>query len=105
MPRSQIKLVAAISALVVAVVVGFAGVTERDLAERAETRARADLEARVTGARDLLGPLPLSATPPETLAQRARTLSEAFGARVTLIRSDGVVVADSALPPARVLEM
>jgi two-component system phosphate regulon sensor histidine kinase PhoR len=105
MPRSQLKLVAAISALVAAVVIGFGWASVRDLSERAEARARADLEARLAGARDLLGPLPLSDTPPDVLARRARELSEALDGRVTLVRRDGVVVADSALPRARVLEM
>jgi len=105
MPRSQIKLVAAISALVVAVVVGFGWATERDLTARADARVRAGLEARVKGARELLGPVALSTTPTDVLTRRARELAGALGGRVTLIRSDGVVVADSALSSARVGEM
>jgi two-component system phosphate regulon sensor histidine kinase PhoR len=104
MPRSQWKLVAAIAALVVAVVGGFGVATQRDWARRDDAHARAELEARVLGARDLLGDLRLDAAP-EVLEARARELAEALDGRVTLIRNDGVVVADSALPRARVVQM
>ena len=105
MPRSSWKLVASLSALV-ALVIGVVGIqAQRDLALREARIQRVDLEARTDLARMELGDLALENAPAAELGRRARAIAETSGTRVTLVARDGRVVADSAVPPARLSQL
>lgn len=95
MPRIQLKLIGALAGLVAAVVLVSGYAAETALRERELDRIEGSLERDARLVREMVGETPLLREQSGGLTRLATRASEAFGARVTLIASDGTVVADS----------
>jgi len=99
--RSQLRLWAALAALV-AVVVAISGVVaERSLRAREEARARDELLVRARLVAELVAGIPFAPDERSRLDAIADRAAEAAHARVTLIAADGSVLADSDVPLER----
>ncbi len=95
MPKSQLKVMAALAGLVLLVVVVAGALAERDLRER-ELRRASDSLARLAGlAAAGLPESVLATASSEDLDSLAHEIAEAAGARVTLVAADGTVLGDS----------
>jgi two-component system phosphate regulon sensor histidine kinase PhoR len=89
---------AALSGLVVLVVVVCGFIAQRELREREVDRMARSLEARAALVREMIHQHDLASEDPAILDAIADRAGYAAGARVTLIDSTGLVVADSAVP-------
>jgi len=96
--RSQLKLMAALAALVLLVVLVFGALAERGLRALSLERIEHSLEARALLVRDLVAGMPLAPDNEVALDALADRASRSAGARVTLIARDGRVVGDSDVP-------
>jgi len=101
-PRSQLKLTAALAGLVALVLAVAGGKAERDLREGAIRRIERSLEDRADLVREIVRGVPLDSASAGRLARLAERLAQAGGARVTLMAPDGTVVADSDVALARI---
>ncbi len=98
MSKSQLKLMAALSGLVV-LVVGVSGlVAQRGLERREIERTARSLDARANLVRELIDDGELGSGDLERLDAIADRAGRAAGARVTLIDASGAVVGDSDVP-------
>ncbi|MCG8588933.1 MAG: ATP-binding protein [Proteobacteria bacterium] len=97
MTRLHWKLLGALAALVVTVVALTGILAERSLRLRERERIEASLGERTRLVRELVADLPLDTTPSDQLAPLVHQAAAHAGARVTLLASDGRVVADSEL--------
>jgi two-component system phosphate regulon sensor histidine kinase PhoR len=98
---SQLKLMAALSGLVVLVVATSGVLAERGLRQREMARIARSLEERALLVRALSEGTAFTPAHAEQLDAIAATAAEAAGARVTLIAPDGAVVGDSDVPLER----
>ena len=98
MPKSHLKLMAALAALVLLVVLISGAIAERGLRGRLLAELAASLETRARLVRELASGVELRFENAEALQALALRAAEAAGARVTLIAPDGRVVGDSELP-------
>src|SRR5262245_3170372 len=96
---SQLRLMAALAALVLAVVAISGALAERALHEREIARIGAALEARAKLVRELVRDVPFVPEEAPRLDALADRAAEAAHARVTLIAADGSVLGDSDFPP------
>jgi len=105
MSKIQIRIMLALTALVL-VVVGTVGVLgERGLREQTVTAIRTHLEQQAALVRQLAAGIPFDVENAAALQQLARRSAESTRARITLIAPDGVVLADSEIPDAAVDDM
>jgi two-component system phosphate regulon sensor histidine kinase PhoR len=95
----RLRLAAALVSLVLVVALVFGLVAYRGIAERARERMSQGLEANARLAAELLGPTPFDAAQRAEIQDRVGSIGRATGMRVTLIGSDGAVIADSDLSP------
>ncbi len=102
MARSPWKLVACLAALVVLVVAVVGLQARREFSARALEVRRLELETALPDLRAALARFALETASMAELDAAIRPFADASGARVTLIRRDGTVVSDSALPPGQV---
>ena len=100
MPKIQLKLMAALGALVTLTVLASGYAAERALRERELGRIECSLRERSELVRELVGEIPFESAVTAELDDRARRAAAAAEARVTLIAPDGSVVADSDVDPA-----
>ncbi len=101
MSKSQLKLMAALSGLVV-LVVGVSGlVAQRGLKNREVERSARSLEARASLVRELIHGSDLNSGDRAHFDRVADRAGQAAGARVTLIDASGSVVGDSEVPLER----
>ncbi|MCH2173539.1 ATP-binding protein [Myxococcota bacterium] len=98
MSRLQLRIMAALGVLVVAVVGVTGGLAERGLREREMTRLEGVLDERARMVREVLGGVSLRSTEIARLDALADRLGEVTGGRVTLIAPDGIVLGDSEVP-------
>jgi two-component system phosphate regulon sensor histidine kinase PhoR len=96
-PRIQLRVAAALSALVIGVVVATGIVTERGVRGRGMLLLERSLEQRASLVRDRLEGRALLPAEREELDALADRLGAAAGARVTLVAPDGTLVGDSEL--------
>jgi len=96
--KSQLKLMAALSALVVFVVAVSGFVAQRGLKSREIERSARSLEARASLVRELVHGSDLDSDDYASFDAIADRAGRAAGARVTLIDASGVVVGDSDVP-------
>jgi len=100
LPKIQLKLMAALAALVVLTVLASGYVAERTLRQRELARIERSLRERSELVRELVAGIPFEFAATAELDERARHAAAAAGARVTFIAADGSVVADSDVDPA-----
>ncbi len=100
MPKIQLKLMAALAALVAVTVLASGYVAERALRERELGLIERSLRERSELVRELVAGISFESAATAQLDDRARRAAAAAGARVTLIAPDGSVVADSDVAPA-----
>ncbi|MHC4224963.1 MAG: HAMP domain-containing sensor histidine kinase, partial [Planctomycetota bacterium] len=98
MPKTQLKLMGALSALVILVVVLAGTVAERGLRRAEMRRIETTLEAEAGLVRQLAHGIPFSPSAMERLDAIADRAAPAAAARVSLIARDGTVVGDSDVP-------
>jgi two-component system, OmpR family, phosphate regulon sensor histidine kinase PhoR len=104
-PKSQLKLTAALAALVLLVVAVWGAAAERGL-RRAETeRLSRSLEERAALVNALVSGIPFEVSRRAELDAIADRAGAAAGARVTLIGPDGSVLGDSEVPPERLPDL
>jgi two-component system phosphate regulon sensor histidine kinase PhoR len=94
----QLRLIAALAALVAVVVLATGFLAERALRERETARVGEDLRREAAIVRDALHGLPVAVEHRAELQQIVRRTARSAEARVTLIAADGTVVADSGVP-------
>jgi two-component system phosphate regulon sensor histidine kinase PhoR len=99
-PPAQLRLLAALTALVAVVLLASAWAAERGLRQRELAQLERDLEREAALVRELVGPAGLDPARGAELQQLAIASSGAVGLRVTLIAADGRVLADSDVPAA-----
>lgn len=104
MPTLQLKLTAALVALILFVSLISGVLVERGLQERETIRIERSLAARLALARELTGPIGFSGAPAEVDAM-AKKVARAASARVTLIDREGRVVGDSEVPFERLARL
>ncbi len=97
MPKSHLKLIAALAAVVLLVVLISGAIAERGLRGRLLAELARSLETRARLVRELAAGVELRFENAEALQALALRGAEAAGARVTLIAPDGSVVGDSEL--------
>ncbi len=98
MSKIQLKIMLALTGLVL-VVVGAVGVMgARGLRENTITSARTNLEQQSRLVRQLIGATAFTSSNTAALQQIARASADSTNARITLIDLDGVVLADSEIP-------
>jgi two-component system phosphate regulon sensor histidine kinase PhoR len=95
LPKTQLKLMGALSALVILVVVMAGAFAERGLRRTEMQRIETTLEAEAGLVRQLVHGIPFSIAATEHLDAIADRAAPAAGARVSLISRDGTVVGDS----------
>jgi two-component system phosphate regulon sensor histidine kinase PhoR len=95
----RLRLAAALVSLVLVVALVFGLVAYRGIAERARERLSRGLEANARLAAELLGAGALDPARRDEIQGRIGSIGRATGMRVTLVRSDGTVVADSDVGP------
>jgi two-component system phosphate regulon sensor histidine kinase PhoR len=100
-PRSHLKLMAALAALVLLVVLLSGVIAERSLRERARAELARSLESQARLVRDLGSDLPFRRENAAALQELALRAAAATGARVTLVAPDGTLVGDSEVPLER----
>ncbi len=100
MPKIQLKLMAALAALVAVTVLASGYVAERALRERELGLIERSLRERSELVRELVAEIPFEPAATAELDEYARRAAAAAEARVTLIAPDGSVVADSDVDPA-----
>jgi two-component system phosphate regulon sensor histidine kinase PhoR len=100
LPKIQLKLMAALAALVAVTVLASGYLAERALRQRELGLIERSLGERSELVRELVSEIPFARGSTAQLDERARRAAAAAGARVTLIASDGSVVADSDVDPA-----
>ncbi len=100
MPKIQLKLMAALAALVAVTVLASGYVAERALRKRELGLIERSLGERSELVRELVAGISFESAATAQLDERARRAAAAAGARVTLIAPDGSVVADSDVAPA-----
>jgi two-component system phosphate regulon sensor histidine kinase PhoR len=98
LPKTQLKLMGALSALVILVVVLAGTVAERGLRRAEMQRIGTTLEAEAGLVRQLAHGIPFSPAATERLDAIADRAAPTAGARVSLISRDGIVVGDSDVP-------
>lgn len=98
MSRSQLKLMAALAALVLLVVLISGALAESSLRSRELARIERSLEERAALARELARGLPFEPDERRALDALADRIGRSAGVRVTFISSDGTVVGDSQVP-------
>jgi two-component system phosphate regulon sensor histidine kinase PhoR len=98
LPKTQLKLMGALSALVILVVVLAGTVAERGLRRAEMRRIETTLEAEAGLVRQLAHGIPFSPSAMERLDAIADRAAPAAAARVSLIARDGTVVGDSDVP-------
>jgi two-component system phosphate regulon sensor histidine kinase PhoR len=103
--RSQLKLMGALGALVLLVVLVSGALAERSLRRREGDLLRRSLEQRAQLAAELVADIPFETTPSAQLDALADRLGRAADARVTLVARDGSVVGDSHVPLARLASL
>lgn len=101
MPRSQFiwKLYAGYSALILFFAVVVVGLVTQRLEHDSRQEIEQSLEARAVLLQDLAGPQ--FETTSSAFQGRVRALGDRIGTRLTVIRKDGLVIADSEEDPAR----
>jgi len=99
--KTQLKLMAALSGLVLLVVVVSGVLAESSLRQRQMTRLARSLEERGALVRELCRGIPFDAASLPQLDTVADRAARAAEARVTLIAGDGTVLGDSNVPLAR----
>jgi len=100
LPKIQLKLMAALVALVAVTVLASGYLAERALRQRELGEIERSLRERSELVRELVTGIPFEPAVTAQLDERARRASAAARARVTLIAADGSVVADSEVAPA-----
>jgi two-component system phosphate regulon sensor histidine kinase PhoR len=98
--RIQLKVIVALTSLVLVVIAIVGVLVENDSTAREFERTRASLIERTRLARVLVSAEDVAASSPEARTQLARRVAEAASARTTLIGRDGRVMADSEVPAA-----
>jgi two-component system phosphate regulon sensor histidine kinase PhoR len=96
-PKSQLKLTAAVAGLVVLVVAVWGGVAERGLRRAELERTAESLERTASLVAELVRGEPFELASRARLDQLADRAGRASGVRVTLIGPDGTVLGDSAV--------
>ena len=105
MPKIQLKLMAALAALVAVTVLASGYVAERALRERELGLIERSLRERSELVRELVAEIPFEPAATAELDGYARRGAAAAEARVTLIAPDGSVVADSDVDPADLIRV
>jgi two-component system phosphate regulon sensor histidine kinase PhoR len=100
LPKIQLKLMAALAALVAVTVLASGYVAERNLREREMGLIERSLRERSELVGELVAGIPFESGATAQLDERARRAAAASRARITLIAPDGSVVADSDVAPA-----
>ncbi len=98
MPTLQLKLTAALTALILFVSLVSGILVERDLRERETAQIERSLRERVALVSELARETRFATASPAALDALAKRAGRAAAARVTLITSDGTVVGDSDVP-------
>jgi two-component system phosphate regulon sensor histidine kinase PhoR len=99
LPKIQLKLMAALAAVVAVTVLASGYVAERALRARELGLIERSLRERSELVRELVAGIPFESASTAQLDERARRAAAAAEARVTLIAPDGSVVADSDVDP------
>jgi two-component system phosphate regulon sensor histidine kinase PhoR len=99
LPKIQLKLMAALAAVVAVTVLASVYVAERALRARELGLIERSLRERSELVRELVAGIPFESASTAQLDERARRAAAAAEARVTLIAPDGSVVADSDVDP------
>lgn len=98
MPTLQLKLTAALAALILFVSIISGVLVEQGLRERETARIERSLADRLALVREMADPRGFGAASPSEVDALAKRASQATSARVTLIDRNGTVIGDSEIP-------